>query len=196
MTQGRNHPKKGSSIKVQPLTKEKDVKAIKKLLSDNPRNLCLFTMGINTNLRASDLVRITAGAVRHCKPGDSFNIKEKKTGKARKITVNNAVFEAVHRLLASRDYYDDDPLFRSARGGPLREETVNHLVKEWTNAINLKGNYGAHSLRKTFGYMQRTRYSVDIPTLMVMFNHSSQRQTLDYLCIQPEEIHEAYMHEI
>ena len=28
---------------------------------------------------------------------------------------------------------------------------------------------------------------------MVMFNHSSQKQTLDYLCIQPEEIKNAYM---
>jgi hypothetical protein len=29
--------------------------------------------------------------------------------------------------------------------------------------------------------------------LMVMFNHSTQRQTLDYLCIQAEEIKDAYM---
>jgi hypothetical protein len=26
-----------------------------------------------------------------------------------------------------------------------------------------------------------------------MFNHSTQKQTLDYLCIQPEEIKEAYL---
>jgi hypothetical protein len=30
--------------------------------------------------------------------------------------------------------------------------------------------------------------STDIPTLMVCFNHATQKQTLDYLCIQPEEI--------
>jgi hypothetical protein len=31
---------------------------------------------------------------------------------------------------------------------------------------------------------------------MHMFNHSTQKQTLEYLCIQPEEIKDAYMREI
>jgi len=31
---------------------------------------------------------------------------------------------------------------------------------------------------------------------MVMFNHSSQKQTLDYLCIQPQEIKDVYMNEL
>lgn len=38
-------------------------------------------------------------------------------------------------------------------------------------------------------------YSLELPSpeLMVMFNHNTQRQTLDYLCIQAEEIKDAYM---
>ena len=59
---------------------------------------------------------------------------------------------------------------------------------------------GANSLtagnRKTFGYMHRVVHGTDIPTLMVMFNHSSQRQTLDYLGIGESEVHDAYMKEI
>lgn len=62
--------------------------------------------------------------------------------------------------------------------------------------INLKGNYGSHTLRKTFGYMHRTVHNTDIPTLMEMFNHSSQKQTLAYLGIQPSEIRDAYLKEI
>lgn len=53
-----NHPKKGSTIKVDPIRKLKDIKAIKKLLANKPRDLALFTIGINTNLRASDLLRL------------------------------------------------------------------------------------------------------------------------------------------
>ncbi len=56
-----NHPEKGSSIKVEPIRELRDIRSIKKLLADNPRNLCLFTLGINTNLRASDLLSITVG---------------------------------------------------------------------------------------------------------------------------------------
>jgi hypothetical protein len=72
-----NHPPKGSTIRVDPIRKLKDIKAIKKLLHDKPRDLCLFTMGINTNLRASDLLRITAGMVRHLKLVMSLPKREK-----------------------------------------------------------------------------------------------------------------------
>ncbi len=53
--------------------------------------------------------------------------------------------------------------------------------------------YGSHSLRKTFGYHMRVQHKVSIPILMQIFNHHSQKQTLDYLCVQPDEIKEVYM---
>jgi len=31
---------------------------------------------------------------------------------------------------------------------------------------------------------------------MVAFNHSTQRQTLDYLCVQPDEIRSIYENEL
>ena len=51
-----NHPKKGALINVEPIRDIDSINRIKKLLSDKPRDLCLFTIGINTNLRASDLL--------------------------------------------------------------------------------------------------------------------------------------------
>lgn len=44
--QNPNHPKPGSAIKVEPIRDIKAIKRIKKILSDQPRNLCLFTLGI------------------------------------------------------------------------------------------------------------------------------------------------------
>ena len=193
-----NHPKAGQSIKVEPIRKRKDIQLIKKMLADQPRNLAIFTLGINTNLRASDLSSLTVGQVRYLCTGDHFLTKERKTGKARQVTVNNAVHEAFKVLLASMaDVADSEPLFQSRKGGKaLTTQTIHALVKGWCAQINLKGNYGSHTLRKTFGYIHRTIHGTDIPTLMTMFNHSSQKQTLDYLSIQPEEIQNAYLKEI
>ena len=53
----RNHPQKGSTIRVDPIKELKHIKTIKKLLADRPRDLAMFTLGINTNLRASDLLK-------------------------------------------------------------------------------------------------------------------------------------------
>ena len=188
-----NHPKKGSTIKVEPIRELRDIQSIKKLLADNPRDLCLFTLGINTNLRASDLLRITAAQVRNLQAGDEFTLKEKKTGKERRITLNKTAATAIQKLLAVTTLADDAPLFYSQRGTVLIVPSVNRLVKSWCRAINLPGNYGSHTLRKTFGYHQRVQLNTGVPELMVMFNHSSQKQTLDYLCIQPDEIRDAYM---
>lgn len=193
-----NHPVKGAEIKVEPIRELRDVRNIKKLLADQPRNLAIFTLGINTNLRASDILNLTIGHVRYLKAGDHFSLVEKKTGKSKSVTINQSVFNALQPLLASlKDAADKEPLFQSRKGGKaISVPSLNGLVKEWCKAINLKGNYGSHTLRKTFGYMHRTVNKTDLPTLMTMFNHSSQKQTLDYLCIQPDEIKNAYLFEI
>jgi hypothetical protein len=49
--------------------------------------------------------------VRHLEAGDELTLKEKKTGKHRRITLNKAVIASIQALLKSRDYEDDDPLF-------------------------------------------------------------------------------------
>jgi len=188
-----NHPPKGSTIKVEPIRKTKDINLIKKLLANKPRDLALFVLGINTNLRASDLLQLTVGQVKHFKEGDHLEIKEKKTGKPRWITFNKACIEAIQSLLSVEEYQDQDFLFKSQRGAVLTVSSVNNMVKAWCREINLKGNYGSHTLRKTWGYHQRVTFGTDLPRLMVCFNHSTQKQTLDYLCIQAEEIKDVYM---
>jgi integrase len=181
-------------MKVQPIRRLKDVRAIKKLIADSPRDAAIFAIGINTNLRASDILGLTIGQVRGVKPGHEIEIIEKKTRKRHRITFNEDTAIAIQRLLADLDdiYTDNDRLFQGQRG-PLTVKTVTQLVKKWCSYINLEGNFGSHTMRKTFGVHQRRRAGTSIPELMVMFNHSSQKQTLDYLCIQPEEIKEAYM---
>ena len=197
MTKGTNgnHPVKGSLIKVEPIKSVKDIKAIKAFLAKRPRDLALFTLGINTNLRAVDLLKIRIGQVRSLKPMESVELREQKTGKMRRVTLNKVCVEAIRKLIASRDYQDDDYLFLGQRGA-LTVPSVNRMVKGWCMAINLKGNYGAHTLRKTFGFIQRVVFGTGLPELMVCFNHSTQRQTLEYLCVQPEEIRSVYANEL
>ena len=122
-------------------------------------------------------------------------MREKKTGKERRITLNKTVIKTIQRLLGSREYNDDEYLFSSKRG-VLTVPSLNRLVKSWCKTINLRGNYGTHTLRKTFGYHQRVTFGMGLPELMTVFNHSSQKQTLDYLCVQPDEVKSLYLNEI
>ena len=190
-----NHPKKGSNVKVDPIKDKKHIQTIKKLLVDKPLDYALFVVGINTNLRASDLLSIKVHQVKDLNPNDEIVINEKKTKKERRITLNKACTSAIQGLLASKKYTDEDFLFTGQRG-VLTVPTVNQKVKSWCRTINLKGNYGGHTLRKTFGYHQRVTFGTDLPTLMEIFNHSTQKQTLAYLCVQPDEIRNVYENEL
>lgn len=187
-----NHPKKGRQIKVEPIRKKKDIDLIKKMLGDKPLDYAFFTIGINTNLRASDILNIYAAQVKNLKAGDSFQIREQKTKKYRQVVWNSNCVDAVERLLKRKKPGDWDYLFEGQRGR-WSVPTVSRKVKEWCRAVNLKGNYGAHSLRKTWGFHQYHTFKQPLPILCQCFNHASQRQTLDYLCIEEQEIRDVFM---
>jgi hypothetical protein len=58
-----------------------------------------------------------------------------------------------------------------------------------TGAINLEENYGAHTRRKTQGYIHRTKYWMGFEIVCKWFNHSSPAITMRYLGIEDKEVH-------
>ena len=192
-----NHPKKGDRIKVDPIRHMKDIKAISKLTADNPRDHLLFIMGINNGLRAGDLVKLKVKDVQHLQFGDTLTIKESKTGKDNILVINKTVYRALKDYLDRVQPENGDYVFASRKGGShIQSQAVSKLVKKWTGAINLRGNYGAHTLRKTWGYVQRTVHGVGFEIICKRYNHSSPAITMRYLGIQDKEVHSTLMNEI
>jgi len=185
-------PAKGSSIKVEPIKDLKAIKRIKQILADKPRDLCLFTLGINTAYRAGELLSIKVGQVEHLNAGDSLTIRQTKTGKLRSVTLNQICIISIQSYLTQIPLQSSQNLFTGQRG-VLTVSSVNRLVKRWCSDVGLRGNYGSHTLRKTFGYQQRVKQGAPLPLLVEAFGHTTQKQTLDYLCIQEEEIRDLYL---
>jgi integrase len=192
-----NHPKKGDRIKVDPIRQIKDIKAISKLTADNPRDHLLFMMGINNGLRAGDLIKLRVKDLQHLQVGDTLTIKESKTGKDNLLVINKTVYRALRNYLDKLQPDSSDYVFASRKGGShIQSQAVSKLVKKWTKAINLKGNFGAHSLRKTWGYVQRTMHGVGFEIICKRYNHSNPAITMRYLGIQDKEVHSTLMNEI
>jgi integrase len=199
MTKGQNsnRPQKGSKITVDPIRRMKDIQAISKLLSDNPRNNLLFVMGTNNGLRTGDLLKLKVGDVKGMKVGDRLIIKEGKTGKRNILVMNKSIHKSLQIYLEALKPMDDDFLFESRKGSKaITVQCVNNMVKQWARTINLKGNFGAHSLRKTWGYIQRTVYGVGFEILCKRFNHSSPAITMRYLGIEDKEVQNILMNEV
>ena len=192
-----NHPKKGDRITVEPIRKLADIKSIKKLLANNPRNHLLFVIGINNGLRAGDILKLKIKDVEKLKPGQLMIIRESKTGKNNILMINKTVYKALRIFLESSNSKKEEYLFASRKTKkPLTIQSVNALVKKWTEEINLAGNYGAHTLRKTFGYIQRTEFGVGFEVLAKRFNHTSPAITMRYLGLTSGEVNKVLMNEI
>ena len=190
-----NAPKKGSRITVDPVRELKDVKAISKLLHDKPRDHLLFVMGINNGLRAGDLLKLKAKDLRYLKAGETLKIKEGKTGKENVLAVNKTVYKALQHYFETVKPMDGDFVFKSKKGEnqPITIQAVNNMIKKWTRTINLKGNFGAHTLRKTWGYMQRTKFGVGFEIICKRFNHTNPAVTMRYLGIEDKEVNGVLM---
>ena len=195
--QGQNphHPQKGSVIVVNPIMEMKDIQRIKRMLKDKPRDLLLFTMGINNGLRVGDLLKLKVKDVAGLKVGEVLKIREGKTGKTNVLMLNKGSHKVLHSYLSKTSLDGEDFLFKSkGKSTPITTQTVNKMVKKWCEGI--RGNFGCHSLRKTFGYVQRKKYGVGFEILCKRFSHSSPSITMRYLGIQDKEINEILMNEI
>ena len=148
-------------------------------------------MGINVAFRASELIALDLDHVAHLKPGDVLDFKQQKSQKYRQVVLNDTAYNVIQVWLAVRPESESRALFIGQRGR-LTIQSVHRLVKLWCKNVGLQGNYGSHTLRKTWGYMQRVHGNVSEILISEAYGHSSVKQTRAYLCIQSEEILSLY----
>lgn len=195
-----HHPKKGASIKVDPIRDLSAIERIKRNLidQDNIRDHCLFTLGINTAWRANELLSIKVGHVRNLEEEGLLTLKQSKNNKYRSTLINRTALRAIQFWLAlyGNHVNDDAPLFPSNKSGAIQVPTLCNMVKRWCSQAGIKGQFGSHTLRKTWGYHQRITFAAAPELLMIAFGHSSERQTLEYLGIVPREVCDLYLNEI
>lgn len=182
---------------VEPIRDGKQIDAIKRVLNDNPRDLMLFVLGINSGLRISDLLKLRISDVvdGKGKPLDNIVLREQKTGKHKRFPLNKSAGKTVTTYLASLDKWScDDYLFRSRQGGnsAITRQQAWAILNDAARTVGITDNIGTHTLRKTFGY-HAYRSGVDIGRLQTIFNHSAPSVTRRYIGITQDEIDEVYI---
>jgi len=167
---------------VQPIRDKDKIKEIKALLlKSNYRNYALFTLGINTGFRISDILEIKVSDVIN---RTHIAIKEKKTGKLKKAYINSSLKEELDKYIF--DMNDEDFLFRSREGEnkPISRVRAYQLLTDVAKKVGLE-EIGTHTLRKTFGYWHYKQHK-DIALLQELFNHSAPSVTLRYIGINQD----------
>jgi integrase len=183
---------------VEPIRDKNKINLMKKVLKNNSiRNYLLFTIGINTGLRISDLLKLKFSDVVDLKEKikDNIYIREQKTSKEKKFSLNKTVKDSIKEYISSLDKYEFDwYLFKSKKGENKSisriqaYDILNNAAKE----VGIKDKIGTHTLRKTFGYHARIK-GVGVEILQRIFNHSAPGVTMRYIGITQDEIEDVYL---
>lgn len=178
---------------VEPIRDKKQIDVLKKILKSNSiRDYLLFTIGINSGLRISDLLTLRVSNVFDGKKiKERITIREKKTNKVKNFPISDTVAKALKEYEISNKNIEDF-LFPSQKG--CKQISRVQAYRILNNAAKVLGieKIGTHTLRKTFGY-HAYQAGVDISRIMDLLNHSSQRETLRYIGISRDELDEIYL---
>ena len=163
---------------VQPIRSKKKIEHIKEILGRrSPRNRLMFILGINTGLRISDILMLTTDDILN---KQHIEVREKKTGKVRKIKVNSNLQSAIESYFKCYNCEESDKkVFDISRVQAYR------IINDAARTVGLSDRIGTHTLRKTFGYFHYQKHK-DLAILQNIFNHSSPAVTLRYIGIDAD----------
>jgi len=157
------------------------------------RDYALWTVGVGTGLRVSDLISLQFRNV--LEAGRTFRerikVFERKTGKLNNVLLTEAVTAAFSRYFDSIGWVfdEDDFIFSSQKGrgkNPMAPQYAWHLISTAGKEIGLPLNFGSHTMRKSFANIVACadKGTVDmnvITKVQGLLNHSDQRVTMRYL---------------
>jgi len=163
------------------------------LKQGNLRNYVLIVLGVCTALRIGDLLRLVWSDVydeKHRKFLSHITLIEQKTGKYKVIALNKQAINALNMYLPnSRGNF----IFASNRKDRQAITRVQawRIIRTAAEAVDLNGQIGCHSLRKTFGYFAWRNGTLPV-VLMDIYNHSSYEVTRRYLGISQDDRDKVY----
>ena len=183
---------------VEPIRDRKKIAQIKNLLRGQGRfrDLLLFTVGVNTALRISDLLLLQIGQFLdnrgHFK--QRFWIQEQKRNKRHEVTINQSIREALEEYLEAYPGVAENSrhfvFFNTWKDGysePIKRGEAWKFIVSICQEVGLPGYFGTPSLRKTWGYHARMQ-GVDLVLIMHILNHESIAYTKRTLGITDDEL--------
>jgi integrase/recombinase XerC len=155
------------------------------------RDLALLTLLYGSGLRVAEALGLTGTAL----PLGEALIVTGKRNKTRMVPLLAPVKEAIEQYLALCPWpvERDGPLFRGARGGPLRGEIVRRAVVRARRVLGLSERTTPHALRHSFATHLLGR-GADLRALQELLGHASLSSTQIYTEVDAAHLLDVYRH--
>lgn len=153
------------------------------------RDLALLTLLYGSGLRVAEALGLTGAVL----PLGEALIVIGKRNKTRVVPLLATVKEAIERYLALCPWpvAKDEPLFRGARGGPLRGEIVRRAVMKARRSLGLSERTTPHALRHSFATHLLGR-GADLRSLQELLGHASLSSTQIYTAVDAAHLMDVY----
>ena len=155
------------------------------------RDLAVLTLLYGSGLRVAEALGLTGAAL----PLGEALLVTGKRNKTRMVPLLPSVKAAIEDYLRLSPYPAgrDEPLFRGARGGPLRGEIVRRAVRKARRALGLSERTTPHALRHSFATHLLGR-GADLRALQELLGHASLSSTQIYTAVDAAHLMDVYRH--
>jgi len=155
------------------------------------RDQAVLMLLYGSGLRVAEALGLTGSAL---PLGEALSVTGKRN-KTRIVPLLASVREAIETYLALCPYAagKDDPLFRGARGGPLRGEIIRRAVRKARRALGLSERTTPHALRHSFATHLLGR-GADLRSLQELLGHASLSSTQIYTAVDAAHLLDVYRH--
>jgi integrase/recombinase XerC len=155
------------------------------------RDLAVLTLLYGSGLRVAEALGLTGAAL----PLGEAMLVTGKRNKTRVVPLLPTVKQAIEDYLKLSPWPAgrDDPLFRGARGGPLRGEIVRRAVRKARRALGLPERTTPHALRHSFATHLLGR-GADLRALQELLGHASLSSTQIYTAVDAAHLLDVYRH--
>ena len=155
------------------------------------RDEAVLLLLYGSGLRVAEALGLTGAAL---PLGETLAVTGKRA-KTRIVPLLAPVKEAIHAYLALCPYpaSKDAPLFRGARGGPLRGEILRRAVRKARRRLGLSERTTPHALRHSFATHLLGR-GADLRTLQELLGHASLSSTQIYTAVDAAFLMDVYRH--
>lgn len=150
----------------------------------NPRVAAILTAEANLGMRVGDILRLRMCDI--VRDGNRYrlNMVEEKTGKQRKFTVPDEVYDFLFAYVREHHIPADAPMF------PISVRQVQHHLKLVCDHLGYE-NISTHSFRKWYATSIYNDNGHDIVLVQRLLQHSSPMVTRRYIGVSDEQMETA-----
>lgn len=155
------------------------------------RNLAFLLLLYGSGLRVAEALALTGAEL---PLGDVLKVTGKRN-KTRMVPLLAPVRDAIEEYLSLCPYpvTKDQPLFRGARGGPLRGEIIRRSVRNARRVLGLSDRTTPHALRHSFA-THLLGSGADLRSLQELLGHASLSSTQIYTAVDAAHLMDVYRH--